>query len=39
MIVNLWRNRAPEPDGERVYLTNATVSDPWAVVDGYDDRS
>jgi hypothetical protein len=22
-----------------VYLTNATVSDPWAVVDGYDDRS
>ena len=29
----------PEPDGERVYLTNVTVSDPWAVVDGYDDRS
>ena len=21
------------------YLTNATVSDPWTVVDGYDDRS
>ena len=39
VIVNLWRNRMPEPDGERVYLTNATVSDPWAVVDGYDDRS
>jgi len=39
VIVNLWRNRAPEPDGERVYLTNAAVSDPWAVVDGYDDRS
>ena len=39
VIVNLWRNRAPEPDGERVYLTNASVSDPWAVVDGYDDRS
>jgi hypothetical protein len=29
----------PEPDGERVYLTNATVSDPWAVGDAYDDRS
>ena len=39
MIINLWRNRAPEPDGERVYLTNAAVSDPWTVVDGYDDRS
>jgi len=39
VIVNLWRNRTPEPDGERVYLTNAAVSDPWAVVDGYDDRS
>lgn len=39
VIVNLWRNLAPEPDGERVYLTNAAVSDPWAVVDGYDDRS
>jgi len=39
VIINLWRNRAPEPDGERVYLTNAPVRDPWAVVDGYDDRS
>jgi len=39
VIVHLWRNRAPEPEGERVYLTNAAVSDPWAVVDGYDDRS
>jgi hypothetical protein len=39
VIVNLWRNRTPEPDGERVYLTNAAVSDPWVVVDGYDDRS
>jgi len=39
VIVNLWRNRMPEPDGERVHLTNATISDPWAVVDGYDDRS
>ena len=39
VIINQWRNRAPEPDGERVYLTNAAVSDPWTVVDGYDDRS
>jgi hypothetical protein len=39
VIVNLWRNRTPEPDGERVYLTNTPVRDPWAVVDGYDDRS
>ena len=39
VIANLWRNRAPEPDGERFYLTNAAVRDPWAVVDGYDDRS
>ena len=39
VIVNLWRNRTPEPDGERVYLTNAAVRDPWTVVDGYDDRS
>ncbi len=39
MIVNQWRNRAPEPGSERVYLTNTPVSDPWPVVDGYDDRS
>jgi hypothetical protein len=39
VIINQWRNRTPEPDGERVYLTNAVVSDPWTVVDGYDDRS
>ena len=26
-------------DGGRVYLTNAAVTDPWTVVDGYDDRS
>jgi len=39
VIVNLWRNRAPTLDGGRVYLTNAAVTDPWTVVDGYDDRS
>ncbi len=39
VIVNLWRNRAPTRDGGRVYLTNAAVTDPWTVVDGYDDRS
>ena len=39
VIVNLWRNRAPDADGGRVYLTNAAIADPWTVVDGYDDRS
>jgi hypothetical protein len=39
VMINLWRNRAPDPDGGRVYLTNAVVSDPWPVLDGYDDRS
>ena len=39
VIVTLWRNRAPTRDGGRVYLTNAAVTDPWTVVDGYDDRS
>ena len=39
VIVNVWRNRAPTLDGGRVYLTNAAVTDPWTVVDGYDDRS
>jgi Transposase DDE domain len=39
VIVNLWRNRTPNLDGDRVYLTNIAVSDPWTVVDGYDDRS
>ena len=39
VIVNLWRNHPPTLDGGRVYLTNAEVSDPWTVVDGYDDRS
>ena len=39
VILNLWRNQAPPQDGERVYLTNAPVTDPWSVIDGYDDRS
>ena len=39
VILNLWRNQAPPPDGERVYLTKAPVTDPWTVIDGYDDRS
>jgi len=39
VIVKLWRNRTPNLDADRVYLTNAAVSDPWTVVDGYDDRS
>jgi hypothetical protein len=39
VVVNLWRNRATDPDGGRVYVTNAPITDPWPVVDGYDDRS
>jgi hypothetical protein len=39
VIINLWRNQAPPQDAERVYLTNAPVTDPWTVIDGYDDRS
>jgi hypothetical protein len=39
VIVTLWRNRQPGNDGARVYLTNGSVANPWAIVDGYDDRS
>ena len=39
VVVNMWRNRAADPEGGRVYVTNAPVADPWVVVDGYDDRS
>jgi hypothetical protein len=39
VILKLWRNQVPPQDGERVYLTNAPVTDPWSVIDGYDDRS
>ena len=39
VVINLWRNAPPHPNGERVYLTNAAITDPWPVVDGYDDRS
>ena len=39
VVINLWRNSPPSPDGPRVYLTNGPVDDPWSVVDGYDDRS
>jgi len=39
VVVNLWRNRAADPDSGRVYVTKAPVTDPWVVVDGYDDRS
>jgi hypothetical protein len=39
VVVNLWRNQAADPDGGRVYVTNAPITDPWLVVDGYDDRS
>jgi hypothetical protein len=39
VVVNMWRNRAADPDGGRVYVTNTPSTDPWPVVDGYDDRS
>jgi hypothetical protein len=39
VVINLWRNGPPSPDGPRVYLTNGPVADPWRAVDGYDDRS
>ena len=39
VVVNLWRNQAADPDSGRVYVTNTPISDPWPVVDGYDDRS
>ncbi len=29
LIVNLWRNRTSESDGEHVSLTNATVSEAY----------
>lgn len=38
MVVQQWRNDIPT-GGARVYLTNLTVTDPWPVVDAYDDRS
>jgi hypothetical protein len=39
VVVNMWRNQAADPEGGRVYVTNAPITDPWSVVDGYDDRS
>ncbi len=38
VVVQQWRNETPS-GGARVYLTNLTVTNPWAVVDAYDDRS
>jgi len=39
VVVNMWRNQAADPDGGRVYVTDAPITDPWPVVDSYDDRS
>jgi hypothetical protein len=33
-----WHNQIPA-GGARVYLTNLSVTNPWPVVDAYDDRS
>jgi hypothetical protein len=38
VVVHQWRNETPS-GGARVYLTNLTVTNPWPVVDAYDDRS
>ena len=38
VVIQQWRNQTPT-GGARVYLTNLTVTNPWPVVDAYDDRS
>ena len=38
VVVSQWRNQIPT-GGVRVYLTNLDVTNPWPVVDAYDDRS
>jgi len=38
VVVQQWRNNIPT-GGARVYLTNLSVTNPWLVVDAYDDRS
>lgn len=38
VVVQQWHNETPT-GGARVYLTNLTVTNPWTVVDAYDDRS
>jgi hypothetical protein len=39
VVVTLWRNEQPSQEGARVFLTNGSVENPWAILDGYDDRS
>ena len=38
VVVQQWHNDRPA-GGARVYLTNLSVTNPWPVVDAYDDRS
>jgi hypothetical protein len=38
VVVQQWHNETPA-GGARVYLTNLNVTNPWTVVDAYDDRS
>jgi hypothetical protein len=38
VVVQQWHNDRPA-GGARVYLTNLSVTNPWTVVDAYDDRS
>lgn len=38
VVVRLWHNQVPTGEA-RVYLTNMDVTNPWVVIDAYDDRS
>lgn len=38
VVVQQWHNDLPA-GGARVYLTNLSVTNPWLIVDAYDDRS
>lgn len=38
VVVQQWHNDIPT-GGVRVYLTNLSLTNPWLVVDAYDDRS
>jgi hypothetical protein len=38
VLVRVWRNQDLQAE-PRIYLTNRPITDPWAIVDLYDDRS
>lgn len=39
VVLETWQDKDPAKTGARVYLTNASVDNPWTIVDLYDDRS